>query len=352
MNQKSTIKDIARLLNIHHSTVSRALRNHPDVNQDTKKKVQEAAKRLNYMPNVFARNLKSNLTNFIGVIVPEIEHHFFSSAISGMEKILYDADYVILVCQSNEDFKREVLNTRALISNNVAGLIVSLSQTTVNFDHFRQYMANDGKIVFFDRVPPDLAAPTVVVDDYESAFKATSHLIGLGRRKIAHLAGAEGVTITKLRASGYKDALEQNGLVYDPDLVEFGGFHETDGYTGLKKILARTGTVDAVFAVNDPNAIGAYQLIKEKSLTIPDDVAVVGFSDNPIAAVVTPSLTTIAQPGYQMGEMAARILIDMIYGKIKKQSDFKKVINTKLVIRESTSGKKEWLIPANEAVST
>lgn len=336
MKNRPTIKDIARELNIHHSTVSRALHNHPDVKRETKKLVQSAAKKLNYTPNLMARNLKRNTTNFIGVIVPEIEHHFFSSAVSGIEKIAYDEGFVILICQSNEDYQREVLNTRAVAANNIAGLLVSLSQTTLNYDHFVEYISNDGKIVFFDRVPKDLEAPKVVVDDYDAAYKAMEHLITIGRKRIAHLAGAPDVSITNARFKGYKDALIQNGLQIDTNLIEFGGFHEKNGYEGIKKILERNNNIDAVFAVNDPNALGAYEYIKEKALKIPEDIAVVGFSNNPMASFVTPSLTTINQPGFEMGKKAARILVDLISNKNMVDKDYEVTIKTNLVIRNST----------------
>ena len=336
MKNRPTIKDIARELNIHHSTVSRALHNHPDVKHETKKLVQSAAEKLNYSPNLMARNLKRNTTNFIGVIVPEIEHHFFSSAVSGIEKIAYDEGFVILICQSNEDYQREVLNTRALPANNIAGLIVSLSQTTHNCDHFVEYISNNGKIVFFDRVPKDLEAPKVVVDDYDAAYTATEHLIKIGRKRIAHLAGAQDVSISNARLQGYKDALLQNGLHIDTNFIEFGGFHEQNGYEGIKKILERNKNIDAVFAVNDPNALGAYEYIKEIALKIPEDIAVVGFSNNPMASFVTPSLTTINQPSFEMGKKAAELLIEMI--KNHKSNNQRKtiVLETELIIRKST----------------
>ncbi len=336
MKRKPTIKDIAKALNVHHSTVSRALRDHPDVKAETKRKVQAMAGQLNYQPNVFAQNLKRNSTNFIGVIVPEIEHHFFSSAISGMEKVAYEAGYILLICQSNEDYQREVVNTRALISNKAAGLIVSVSQTTHDYEHFKRFIDDNGKIVFFDRVIEALSTPKVIVNDYEGAFTATKHLIGCGRKRIAHLAGSRQVSITRARLNGYKDALKSHGLEYDENLVYFGGFHEKDGCTGMSTLLDRNEAIDAVFAVNDPCAIGAYESIKKRGLVIPDDIAVIGFTDNPIAAFVSPPLSTIAQPACQMGEEAARLLIRQIRGLNELGENYTKILNTKLIVREST----------------
>ena len=202
MKSRTTIKDIARALHIHHTTVSRALRDHPEVNPETKRLVKEMARKMNYQPNILARNLKMNSTNMIGVIVPEIKHHFFAAVISGIEEVAYQAGYVILVCQSNEQYEREVMNTRALISNKVAGLIVSISQTTRAAEHFRLFQEQGGKIVFFDRVCEEIDAPKVVVDDYQGAFEATEFLIRQGRKRIAHTGGTEHIALSLARFRG------------------------------------------------------------------------------------------------------------------------------------------------------
>ena len=184
MVHRPTIKDIAQKLNIHHSTVSRALRNHPDVKKETKKLVMDMAKKLNYHPDIFARNLKQNTTNIIGVIVPEIRHYFFAAVISGIEEVAYEAGYVIMVCQSNEQYEREVMNAKALLSNKVAGLLVSISQTTHNCDHFKMYKDQGIPLVFFDRVCREFSSATVEVDDFKGAYQAVEHLIKSGRKRI------------------------------------------------------------------------------------------------------------------------------------------------------------------------
>jgi DNA-binding LacI/PurR family transcriptional regulator len=336
MNKRTTIKDIANRLKIHHTTVSRALRDHPDIQPKTKKMVLAMADELNYHPNFLAQNLKAQRTNTIGVIVPEIKTHFFASVISGIEDIAYEAGYVILLSQSNEDFNREVLNTKTLISNHVAGLVVSISQTTQSSDHFKNFLERGGSLVFFDRVCEELNASKVTVDDYNGGFQATEHLIKKGYKKIAHLGGTRHLSIAKARYSGYRDALEMHHIKVNQDYAFFGGCHERNGKEGMDYLLNLSDPPDAVFAVNDPVALGAYQAIKNKGLTIPDDIAIVGFSNNPISAVVQPPLTTINQPAYEMGKKAAELLIEQINNSHHELEPKQEVLKTSLIIRQST----------------
>ncbi len=205
--KNSTIIDIAKELKISASTVSRALNDHPDIKQETKDRVKKIAKKLNYFPNPIARSLKNKRTNVIGVIVPEIKHDFFSSAISGIEEVTYHSGYIILVCQSNESYEREVVNTNALIQQRVAGLIVSISQNTKNGDHFKDLINRGIPLVFFDRACSDVSANKVIIDDAKSAFNAVTYLIKTGRKKIAHFSLGQSFKICEQRLKGYKDAL-------------------------------------------------------------------------------------------------------------------------------------------------
>jgi len=329
-----TIKDIATALNIHHSTVSRALNNHPDVNKNTKILVKQMAKQLDYHPNLFARNLKTNRTNVIGVIVPEIKHFFFASIISGIEEVAHREGYALLLSQSNESYEREVINTEALASNRVAGLLVSISQTTKNDLHFKDLQKQGISLVFFDRVMPNFKASTVVVDDYNGAFMATEFLIKKGYKRIAHIGGSKNFMITKNRFKGYNDALKKYNILLDEELIYFGGFHEKNGNEGMQYLFGAVNKPDAVFAVNDPVAIGAYEAIKSRGLKIPDDIAIVGFSDNPVTALITPPLTTMKQPAYDMGKEAAELLFKHI--KNKTHEIEKIVLGTYLIERSST----------------
>lgn len=329
-----TIVDIAKKLGISPSTVSRALSDHPDVNSETKKQIRKIAKELHYSPNPMAQSLKSNRTTTIGVIVPEIKHDFFSSAISGIEEIAYQSGYTIILCQSGESYEREVINTNLLMHHRVAGIIVSISQNTKCGDHFNDLLKRKIPLVFFDRVCEDVPASRVIIDDFKSAFDAVTYLVGKGYKRIAHIGGPKELGICKKRLSGYLEALRQAQLSTTNDFIRFGGLHEQDGYQSMGSLLKENTIPDAVFAVNDPVAIGAFQKIKEAGLRIPNDVAIMGFSNNKITSLVDPQLTTIDQPSFEMGKRSAEILIDIINDKMVEPKTV--VLDTKLIERDST----------------
>ena len=329
--------DIAKKLKISVSTVSRALNEHPDIKEETRNQVKKLAKKLNYSPNQIARSLKSKKTNVIGVIVPEIKHDFFSSAISGIEEVAYHSGYTILVCQSNESYKREVVNTNALMHQRVAGLIVSISQTTKNGNHFEELINRGIPIVFFDRACKDVSANKVVIDDVKSAFGEVTHLIQRGRKKIVHLAGPQELKICEQRLKGYKNALKKANIPISKELIRYSsGLHEIDGYNAMDSLLKENIIPDAIFAVNDPVAVGAFQRIKEEGLKIPKDIAIVGFSNNKITSLIEPPMTTVSQPSFEMGKKAAGLLIEMF--KNPKRHNQKKtiILETELIIRKST----------------
>ncbi len=329
-----TIKDIARTLGIAPSTVSRALHDHPDISDETKRRVVELAKEQNYQPNQIAKSLQNNRTNTIGVVVPEIEHHFFSSAISGVEEVAYKAGYTIMVCQSQEQMVREIMNIRALAAHRVAGIVVSLSRNTTEYSHLEDAMRQGIPLVQFDRVAEQLATSKVVVDDFNGAYAGVHHLIEQGYTRIAHIAGRSHVTIGRDRLEGYRQALQDHGFPVDENLVVPGGFQEQDGEEAMKHLLNLERLPDAVFAVNDPVAIGAYRLLRERGMRIPRDMALLGFCNNPESALVEPPLSTIAQPSWQMGKTAARLLFQQF-----DQKNFvpqTHVLRTQLIVREST----------------
>ncbi len=335
INHRPTIKDIAKKLNIHHSTVSRALHNHPDVKEATRKLILETAEAMNYEPDIFARNLKQNTTNIIGVIVPEIKHHFFSAVISGIEDVAYSKGYVIMVCQSNEQYEREVMNARALLSNKVAGLLVSMSQTTHKCDHFKLYQERGIPLVFFDRVCREFNTASVIVNDFRGAYQAVNHLIQKGRKRIYHIGGTKQLEISRKRYEGYKAALKDNGFPIEQQKVVWKGLQEEDGVAGMEELLADSANMpDAVFAVNDPVALGVYEVLKKKGLKIPEDLSVVGFSNNPISAFVNPALTTVEQPSFEMGKAAADLLIKQILNEDGQKEEI--VLPTRLIVRASS----------------
>ncbi len=334
MAKHATIIDIAKKLGISASTVSRALSDHPDIKKETKEQVRKTAKELQYSPNPIAQSLKSNRTTTIGVIVPEIKHDFFSSAISGIEDVAYQSGYTIIVSQSNESYEREVVNANAMMHRRVAGVIVSISQSTKSGEHFQDLLRRRIPLVFFDRVCEDVIADKVVIDDYKSAFDAVNYLIGKGYRNIAHFAGPKELDICKRRLNGYVDAIKPLQLQSSNGWVRYGGLHEQDGYASMDNLIKENKIPDAIFAVNDPVAIGAFQRMKEAGLKIPDDIAIMGFSNNKIASLVDPQLTTIDQPSFEMGRKSAEILIKIIEDKVMEPKTW--VLDTKLIIRGST----------------
>jgi len=330
----ATINDIALKLGISTSTVSRALNDHPDIKIETKELVRKIAGELKYSPNTIAQSLKNSRSTTIGVIVPEIKHDFFSSAISGIEKVAYDSGYTIILCQSNESYEREIVNASVLVHQRVAGVIVSIAQNTKSGEHFQDILRRKIPLVFFDRVCDDVLASKVMIDDYQCAFHAVTYLVNRGYRNIAHFAGPRELSMCKKRLSGYYDALKQANIFSMDGFVRFGGMHEQDGYDSMDSMIKENVLPDAVFAVNDPVALGAYQRIKEAKLKIPDDVAIMGFSNNKITSLVDPQITTIDQPSFEMGRKAAELLIQTIEGKLVGHTTL--ILDTTLIERGTT----------------
>ncbi len=332
---KITINDIAKKLNISPSTVSRALNDHPAISKKTKKLVKEVAQKLNYYPNSIAQSLKQQRSKTVGVIVPEIRHEFFASAISGIEDLAYQKGYAIIVSQSNEDMERERFNTRSMISNRVDGLIVSRSQTTTDSTHFAEVLKLGIPIVFFNRVCEDIQAIKVVSDDHGGAYQATKHLIEKGYRKIAHFAGPQILPACRHRLQGFKRALEDAGLPVRDEWIIYGGMHEEDGQQSMEQLLKLTDQPQAILAVNDPVAVGAFTVIKKYRLKIPEDYALIGFSNNSVVSLLEPPLSTVDERPYDLGKSAMEILLKHLKGELPLQ-DQVITIQTRLIIRQST----------------
>lgn len=335
MIKPTTIKDIANHLKVSPATVSRALRNHPNISTKRKQTILEKAEELNYQPDSIAQSLKSQKTLTIGVIVPEIKHNFFSAVLDGIEEVAYKAGYTILVCKSNEDYEREIINTNALVSKRVAGIIVSVAQNSTKADHFVTLRKRNLPVVFFDRVIDGEDMSKVVVDDYAGAFRLVEHLIASGYKRIAHLAGLKHLWISNRRLEAYRDALLKHGLPFREEYLVHGGFDEEDGARGYATLMSLPERPDAVFAVNDPVALGVHQSCKRDGVRIPQDLAIAGFSDNPVSALLEPPLTTVSQPAYEMGQAAAKMLLDQIRDGIPAQP-VTQVCTTQLIVRRST----------------
>jgi DNA-binding LacI/PurR family transcriptional regulator len=335
-HRQVTVKDIGRRLNLHFTTVSKALHDHPDISEQTKRTVISLAEELGYHPNSIAKNLKSRKTYTLGVIVPLIKNDFFSAVISGIEEVAYERDFNTIVCQSNEDAEREAIHVRTLTSNRVAGVLVSVAETTTSGAHFRPLQKQGIPLVFFDRFCEDVEANKVVVDDYNGATQAVSHLVQSGYRRIAHLAGPKSTSIGRDRCRGYMDELEKNGIKVDPEMIVYCGFEEKDGALAFRTLCSRNKIPDAIFAVNDPVAMGAYKEIKGKNMGIPQDIALVGFGNNTLSSYLDPPLTTVMQSPYKMGKIAANMLLRRIENSENAIESEVEVIKTRLIVRKST----------------
>jgi LacI family transcriptional regulator len=330
-----TIKDLARELKISPSTVSRALKDHPDISKETKRAVNELAKRLNYQPNAVALSLKQRRSNTIGVIIPEIVHYFFSSVISGIEDIAYDAGFNVIICQSNERYEREVANAKTLLANRVDGVLVSISKDTEDYAHLYNFRNNNIPIVFYDRVVPGFFADQVIIDDFDASYRATQHLIESGRQHIAHFAGPQKLLIGKQRKDGYLKALNEAGLEVDEELIiEADNFEKAR--IAIIQLLNSGKKFDALFATNDLTAIGAMQTIKKQGLSIPNDIAVVGFSDGRFSGITEPNLTSVDQHGYEMGTIATQMLLRRITSEDDEYPFETKILDANLIVRGSS----------------
>ncbi len=340
-----TIHDIARHLNIDGSTVSRALNNSPRVKPKTIEKIKKAAKELGYKPNVMAANLRTQSSKTIGVIVPWISRYFFSSAISGIEEIAYAEGYNVIICQSHDEYDREVANAYTLFANRVEGILTSVAMDTVKYDHLEQFIDEGIPLVFFDRYAPDIQACRVVIDDFQTAYQVTEHLISGGRKRIAHFSGPSNLNIYTDRLNGYKKALEDYGLVFDPNLVFESRLLIDDGVEGIKYLLSLPDRPDALFSSNDLAAIAAMKYIHQNTpFSVPGDIAFAGFSNSPSASIIDPGLTTVDQSGEEIGKIAAKRLIAEIRGETDKGVNEIVTINSNLIVRESSGEKVPRLV--------
>jgi LacI family transcriptional regulator len=332
-----TIKDIANELGISPSTVSKALKGHHDISNATKLSVKALADKWNYKPDQIALSLKSGLSKTIGVIVPEIVHYFFSTVISGIEDLAYDSGYHVMFCQSSELYEREVKAVDALLSTRVDGILISVSKNTRNFDHFRKIREHGLPLVFFDRICDEIDTDRVIVDDEVGAYEAVIHLIDIGCKSIIHLSGPEQLNIGKNRQDGYLRALkERNVPVNQNNIVRCDTMAEAA--IVIPELLKRPDRPDGIFAVNDETAAASMKVIKDSGFSIPEDIAVVGFTSGLISDITNPTLTSVEQHGYFVGKEAVRLLID----RIEKKQDLPlqtKIIRTELSVKGSTMRK-------------
>ncbi len=330
-----TIKDIAYELGISPSTVSRALKNHPDISTKTKEAVHFLAKKYHYKPNAVALSLRSSKTHMIGVVIPNIVHYFFSSVISGIEHVCNNAGYNVMICQSNEDEEREITSIQTLTSSRVDGILASISKNTTDFTHFKELLDNNLPLVCFDRAIKELNTDKVVIDDVKGAFTITEHLIQEGCKKIVHLSAPMNLLIGQRRKEGYIKALQKYNIPVDESLIVKCDSRD-EALKVMHDIFDSGIKPDGVFAVNDLTASGVLKAAKDYGYSVPKNIKVVGFSDGFVANVTDPTLTTIDQHGFEMGKQAAQLLLDRINETIDNYSPVTKVIATNLIKREST----------------
>lgn len=334
-----TIKDIAKALGLSTSTVSRALRDSYEISPETKKLVLEYSEKINYRPNPIALSLKEKRSRSIGIIVCEIANSFFSQIINGIESIAYDKGYNVIIAQSHESYDREVINVQYLASRSIDGLLVSVSSETQQMEHLKSLQERGFPIVFFDRVANDMPTHKVMVDNFKGAYDATEHLIRSGYKKIAALAGSEYLSITKERLAGYRQALEDNGLPYIPAHMQHclhGGMIYNEVENALNKLLGTANRPDAIIASADKLTTNCLRYLKRKKLKVPDDLALIGFSNLDLTDLLSPSLSVVRQPAFEMGEIATELLIKQIESKRPVQEFEKRVLQPQLFVREST----------------
>lgn len=333
-----TIKDLARELNVSKSTVSRALRDSPDINTETKKRVLDLVAALDYQPNSMALSLFRGKSHTIGVIIPSFTIPFYAGVISGLQDVANQEGYNIITCQSNESLEQEIRNVDTLIRSSVDGLAISLSRQTQSVDHILKLRAKGIPVVLFNRVSDQIAASKVVVDDYRGAYTVVKHLIACGKQRIAHLAGPPGLRLTENRLNGYLHALRDHGLSPATDEVLHSDFTTSSGRELAAELLNRQPLPDALFCVCDAVAFGAMSSIRHARLHIPGDIAVAGFTDEPVSALLSPPLTTVSQPMEEIGRTAATLLFNEIRCRTLAVAYRTVEVETQLMIRESTVG--------------
>lgn len=334
--EKTTIHDIARKLNITASTVSRALKDHPRISMETKKAVLKVAQKLNYQPNHIAAALRVGRSNIIGIIVPTADRSFFSSVVRGIEEIANQSRYHVMICQTYDNYEKEVATVEALLNARVDGIIASHGKETLNFDHFRKVKERGIPLILFDRSNDELEVSHVVIDDYLGGYKATEHLIQQGCRRIAHFTNARKISIYKERLRGYREALQNYGLPYSEELVVESNLQLDDGRNSMEQLLKLNVIPDAVFSASAYGAMGALQVLKEKQISVPGQVALVAFSNEPFTSFTDPALSTVDQHSMRMGNAAAQIFLEEITSENEKFIPQKIVLKPELIVRASS----------------
>ncbi|WKZ61040.1 MAG: LacI family DNA-binding transcriptional regulator [Cyclobacteriaceae bacterium] len=333
-----TIYDIAEALNVSPATVSRGLKDHPGIRKDTKRKILDTAKKMGYQYNTFASNLRRKKTNTIGVIVPRLNSYFMSTVIAGMEKLVNENGYNLIISQSQESFKKEIAGVNTMYNSRIDGLMVSLAFDTKDTDHFEALLKKNIPIIFFDRILEHPGCTSIVIDNKQAGYDATKHLLEQGCKRIVHLSGSLNRNVYADRLAGYKQALQEKGIAFDPELVISNNLSDMGGEEAARQILNMNEKPDGVFAANDTSAVACMRELKLAGIKIPEDIAFVGFNNDPVSKVIEPNLTTVNYPGQEMGEVAAATLLNKL-NKSNTANLNTIVLRHELIIRQSSQKK-------------
>ena len=330
-----TIYDIADALSLSPATVSRGLKDHPAIRKDTKKRIIEKAREMGYQHNLFASSLRRNRTNTIGVIVPRLNSYFMSAVIAGIEKVASEAGYNLIISQSLESVKKEMINVKTLFNSRVDGLLVSAAYDTENLKHFELFLDKKIPLIFFDRILEHPQCTSIVIDNFKAGHEVTNHLLSQGCKRIVHITASLKRNVYADRLNGYKKALEEHGISYDESLVLFNNLSDQAGTEAAEAILKMEPRPDAIFSANDSCAVSCMRKLRLSGVRIPQDIAVAGFNNDPLSKVIEPNLTTVNYPGQEMGEVAASVLIRRLT-KSEGSSMNTMVLKHNLIVRQSS----------------
>ena len=337
-NKDVTIYDIATAVNVSPATVSRALKDHPGIRNETKRKIREAAQKMGYRHNTFASNLRRKQTNTIGVIVPRLNSYFMATVIGGMEKVANITGYNLLITQSLDSVKKEEAGVNTMFNSRADGLLVSLANDTIATDHFDTILSKSIPLIFFDRIVELPNCTCIVIDNKKAGYDATLHLINGGCKRIVHICGSLHRNVYSDRLDGYKQALARKGIPFDPALIINSNLSDQGSAESARQILKMDELPDGVFASNDTTAVACIRELKQAGIRVPDQISIVGFNNDPISKVIEPNLTTIHYPGEEMGEVAASTLINRLKN-LPAPSPNTIVLKHELIIRQSSMRK-------------
>lgn len=337
--KKTTIKDIASVLNISAAAVSKALHDDARISEKTKKAVKQVAKNLNYQPNHLASALRSGKSKLVGVIVPRTNSNFFSSVIENIEEVLNKKGYNIIITQSNESFKKECDNIDTLLYTQVDGIIASMANETIDLEHYEKVKSKGIPLILFDRGENDLNVDYIGIDDYNSSQIIVKHLVDEGCKRIAHIGGFKHTRIFNNRIRGYLDALKKYNLPLDSELLLESSLTKKEGRQKMQQLLNLKNRPDAVYVAGDYAALGALQILNENNINMPNEIALVGFGNEPFTEMVTPSITSVHQHNADIGKLAAETFLRYTKEKTINQSLKKQILKAELIIRTSSNKK-------------